>query len=82
MQAQGKDVVFLGIDYQDSSNNSLSFLQLNGITYPTVVDADGLVLTKYGLASLPDTIFINRNGTVVSQSSTHLPRRHYRTIYN
>ncbi len=25
-QAQGKDVVFLGIDYQDSNNNGLSFL--------------------------------------------------------
>src|SRR6266852_1638282 len=25
-KAQGKDVVFLGIDYQDSSNNGVSFL--------------------------------------------------------
>src|SRR5947207_5417523 len=55
MQAQGKDVVFLGIDYQDSNNNTLSFLQSNNITYQTVVDADGSVSTKYGVASLPDT---------------------------
>jgi cytochrome c biogenesis protein CcmG/thiol:disulfide interchange protein DsbE len=66
-QAQGKDVVFLGIDYQDSNNNGISFLQLNGITYPTVVDADGSVAIKYGLTSLPDTIFINRNGMVLSK---------------
>ncbi len=72
MQAQGKDVVFLGIDYQDSSNNSLSFLQLNVITYPTVVDNDGLVATKYGLTSLPETVFINRNGTVMSEVSRQL----------
>ncbi len=72
MQAQGKDVVFLGIDYQDSSNNSLSFLQLNRITYPTVVDADGSVATKYGLTSLPETVFINRNGTVTSKVSRQL----------
>jgi cytochrome c biogenesis protein CcmG/thiol:disulfide interchange protein DsbE len=67
MQEQGKDVVFLGIAYQDSSNNSLSFLQQNKITYPTLVDADGSVSTKYGLTSLPETIFISRNGTVMSK---------------
>ena len=72
MQAQGKDVVFLGIDYQDSHDNSLSFLQSNNITYQTVVDADGSVSTKYGIASLPDTIFINRNGTVMSKVARQL----------
>ena len=72
MQALGKDVVFLGIDYQDSSSNSLSFLQLNRITYPTVVDADGSVATRYGLTSLPETVFINRNGTVTSKVSRQL----------
>jgi cytochrome c biogenesis protein CcmG/thiol:disulfide interchange protein DsbE len=72
MQAQGKDVVFLGIDYQDSNTNGLSFLQSNNITYQTVVDADGSASTKYGLASLPDTIFINRNGTVMSKVALQL----------
>ena len=72
MQAQGKDVVFLGIDDQDSNNNGLSFVQLNRLTYPIVVDADGSVIIKYGLTSLPDTIFINRNGTVLSRESRQL----------
>src|SRR2546430_5570533 len=72
MQAQGKDVVFLGIDYQNTNNNSLSFLQSNNITYQTVVDADGSVSTKYGITSLPDTIFINRNGTVMSKVARQL----------
>jgi cytochrome c biogenesis protein CcmG, thiol:disulfide interchange protein DsbE len=67
MQAQGKDVVFLGIDFQDSSSNGVNFLQLYGITYPSVQDVDGSVAIKYGITSLPDTIFINRNGTVVSR---------------
>ena len=67
VQAQGKDVVVLGIDYQDSNNNGIRFLQLNSITYPTVLDADGSVSIKYGVTSLPQTIFINRNGTVVSK---------------
>ena len=72
VQTPGKDVVFLGIDYQDTNNNSLSFLQSNNITYQTVVDADGSVSTKYGITSLPDTIFINRNGTVMSKVARQL----------
>ena len=67
MQAQEKDVVFLGIDYQESSSAAASFLQQNGVTYPAALDASGSVASKYGIASLPDTFFINHNGTVVSK---------------
>ena len=68
LQAQGKNVVFLGIDFQDPSNAGMSFLQFYSITYPVVTDADGSVaINKYGVASLPQTIFINRNGAVVSR---------------
>ena len=66
-QAQGKDVVFLGIDYQDPNNNGLSFLKLYSITYPTALDANGSAAMKYGVTSLPQTIFIGRNGSVVSR---------------
>ncbi len=72
MRAQGKDVVTLGIDFQDSKNDSLNFLQLYSITYPIVLDADGSVASKYGVTSLPQTIFINRNGTVISKVSREL----------
>lgn len=67
MQAQGKDVIFIGIDYQESNSAAASFLQQNGVTYPAVLDGSGSVASKYGIASLPDTFFINHNGTVVSK---------------
>ncbi|HEY6540046.1 MAG TPA: TlpA family protein disulfide reductase [Ktedonobacteraceae bacterium] len=72
MQAQGKDVIFLGIDYQESNSAAASFLQQNGVTYPAVLDASGSVASKYGITSLPDTFFINRNGTVVSKALREL----------
>lgn len=72
MQAQGKDVSFLGIDYQDTSANSLNFLQQNHITYPIVVDMDGSVSTKYGLTGMPQTFFIDRNGKVVRREAGQL----------
>lgn len=67
VQAQGKDVVILGVDFQDSNNDGMRFLQLYSITYPIVLDADGSVAFKYGITSLPQTIFINRHGTVMSR---------------
>jgi cytochrome c biogenesis protein CcmG/thiol:disulfide interchange protein DsbE len=63
--AQGKDVVFLGIDFQDSNSQATAFLQHYGITYPIVIDA-GSAATAYRITSLPDTFFINRQGIVVS----------------
>ena len=67
MQAQGKDVIFIGINYQEASSTAASFLQQNGVTYPAALDASGSVASTYGITSLPDTFFINRNGTVVSK---------------
>jgi cytochrome c biogenesis protein CcmG/thiol:disulfide interchange protein DsbE len=73
MQAQGKDVVFLGIDYQDPNKEDvISFLRQYSITYPIVQDANGSVASEYGLAALPDTIFINRAGTVMGKVSQQL----------
>lgn len=67
MQAQGKDVVFLGIDFQESSGTAARFLQQNSITYSAVLDVNGSVASKYGITSLPDTFFIDRNGMVKSK---------------
>lgn len=72
MQAQGKNIVFLGIDFQDSNSDASGFLQSYGITYPIVLDADGSVATKYYILSLPDTIFINQYGTVVNKVSQQI----------
>src|SRR5205085_4231283 len=39
MQAQKKDIVFLGIDFQESNSDATSFLQHYGVTYLTALDA-------------------------------------------
>ncbi len=66
-QAQGKNVVFVGIDFQEAKGEALGFLQAYNITYPLVLDTSGAVAGKYYITSLPDTIFINRSGIVVSK---------------
>lgn len=68
LQVTDKDsgVVFLGIDFQDSSKDALTFMRKYGIAYPNVLDASGSVSIDYGVTGVPETIFINSKGTVVS----------------
>ncbi|HEU5370221.1 MAG TPA: TlpA disulfide reductase family protein [Ktedonobacterales bacterium] len=66
-QAQGKDVVFLGLDFQEGSSNAASFVRLYGISYQILLDTDGAATLKYGITGLPQTVFINRQGVVVSK---------------
>lgn len=67
LQAQGKDVVFLGIDFQEASSAASGFMQAYHITYPLVLDTHGVAANKYRIVSLPDTIFINRAGKVIGK---------------
>jgi cytochrome c biogenesis protein CcmG/thiol:disulfide interchange protein DsbE len=67
LQAEGKDVVFLGIDFQESSSDVMLFLLPYGITYPVLLDSNGSAANKYRIVSLPDTFFINRQGKIVSK---------------
>ena len=66
MSAQGKNVVFLGVDFQDSNSDALTFLRKYGIRYPNVLDVSGSVSIDYGVTQVPETIFIDSKGTVVS----------------
>lgn len=72
MQAQGKEVVFVGIDFQETGSAASSFMQQYGITYPAALDTSGAVANRYGITSLPDTIFIDKNGTVISKVSREI----------
>jgi cytochrome c biogenesis protein CcmG, thiol:disulfide interchange protein DsbE len=72
MQAQKKDIVFLGIDFQESSSDATSFLKQYGITYLVGLDANGSIASKYRVTSLPQTIFIDRDGTVTSREPQEL----------
>jgi cytochrome c biogenesis protein CcmG/thiol:disulfide interchange protein DsbE len=75
MQAQGKDVVFLGVDFQESSSDAAGFLQAHQISYQIGLDTDGAVAFKYDITALPQTVFINRQGTVASRIPGELTSR-------
>lgn len=59
------DVVVVGVASNDSPEAAASFLDSLGVTIPAVSDHDGSVTsTVYGFGTLPETVFINSDGTV------------------
>ena len=63
------DVQFLGVVFQDTEEKILGFLQQRGSSYPTVVDDKGKTAIAYGVGGVPETFFIDANGTIVDKFS-------------
>lgn len=66
-RVQSQGIVFLGIDFEDTQSDGLSFLHTYGITYQNVVDTSGSTGIDYGVTGVPETVFINRHGVIVSK---------------
>jgi cytochrome c biogenesis protein CcmG, thiol:disulfide interchange protein DsbE len=71
-KVKSQGVVFIGIDFQDFKSDGLSFLQKYAVTYPNVLDASGSTAISYGVTATPETLFINRQGVVVSRVISEL----------
>ncbi len=61
------NVQFLGVVFQDSEEKILSFLNQRGSAYPTVVDDRGKTAIAYGIGGVPETYFLDANGTIVAK---------------
>lgn len=59
-----QDVVFLGIDIQDTEAPARDFIQEFGITYPNGRDASGKIAIDYGVWGIPETFFIDPTGKI------------------
>ena len=72
-------VVFIGIDFQDVKSDGFSFLKKYGVTYPNVLDASGSTAISYGVTATPETLFINRQGVVVSRVISELTEQTFQS---
>lgn len=63
-----KDVSFIGINIQDAPSDARRFVQQYGVGYPNVADVGGAAAFSYGVAGLPSTYFIDRDGRVGRRS--------------
>ena len=63
----GGAVSFVGINYQDDTEDALALVADTGVTYPSGVDSDGEVGRRYGLYGMPTTVFIATDGRIVGR---------------
>ena len=61
------DVVMVGINYQESRENSLAYARRMGIGWATVADDDGRVALSYGVFGPPETYFIGPDGVIAGR---------------
>ena len=59
-----RDVVFVGVNIQDTEEAAQAFLGEFGITYPNGRDALGKIAIDYGVWGIPETFFIDRHGRI------------------
>jgi cytochrome c biogenesis protein CcmG/thiol:disulfide interchange protein DsbE len=63
----GDRVAFIGVDTKDFSGEARAWQRKHGITYPSVHDGSGQVLTKWGGLPIPKIFFVDRRGKVVGE---------------
>jgi cytochrome c biogenesis protein CcmG, thiol:disulfide interchange protein DsbE len=62
-------VQFLSVVFQDTEDKIQTFLNNRGSSYPTVVDDRGQTAIAYGVGGVPETFFLDANGTIVAKFS-------------
>jgi cytochrome c biogenesis protein CcmG/thiol:disulfide interchange protein DsbE len=63
----GDRIAFLGVDTKDFAPDARAWQRKHGITYPSVHDGDGKVLSRWGGLPIPRIFFIDRSGKVVGE---------------
>ncbi len=65
------DVAFVGIDTRDSDAAATAFLDNIGLTYPNVIDPDGVLLLAFkgdlNPNAIPSTLVLDRQGRVAAR---------------
>lgn len=58
------NVVFVGVQIQDTEENGRAFIKEFNITYPTGLDVTGRIAIDYGVWGIPETFFIDAAGQI------------------
>ena len=62
-QARG-DVLFLGVDYVDTEDEALAYIERFGITYPNGPDLRTDIYRAFRARGVPETFFIDKQGQI------------------
>lgn len=61
------DVTFLGVIYEDTAENARGFLAQRGKAYASYVDEEGKAAIAFGVYGVPETFFVDKNGTIIDK---------------
>ncbi len=62
-----KDTVFIGVNIWDKYENAVSFINKHRPDYSNGFDPDNEIHVNYGIAGVPETYFISKEGIVVNR---------------
>lgn len=62
---RNEDVLFLGVNQQDLTDDGRAFLERHEVTFPSVRDRTDATGRSWGLTGLPETFFLDGRGRVV-----------------
>jgi cytochrome c biogenesis protein CcmG/thiol:disulfide interchange protein DsbE len=66
-RALGAEAQFLGVVYEDEERRIQEFLGRQGSAYPSLLDPDAKTAIAYGVFGVPETFFIDGQGTIVAK---------------
>jgi cytochrome c biogenesis protein CcmG/thiol:disulfide interchange protein DsbE len=58
------DVVLLGVDYVDNTQDALGYINEFGITYPNGPDLGTRISDMYHIQGVPETFVVGKDGTI------------------
>jgi len=61
---RGFTILAINATNQDNLNTAVSFISDNGLTFPVLLDSNGLTTEDYRIRSLPTSFFIDRDGRI------------------
>ena len=67
-------VTFIGINPNDDAPTAAKFLRDTNAAFETFLDPDGQLLTGLGVGTMPTTLFVDANGTIVAMHSGEITR--------
>jgi cytochrome c biogenesis protein CcmG/thiol:disulfide interchange protein DsbE len=70
---------FLGVSWNDTEQDSSSFLRQHGLSYPAIRDITGSYAKAYGVKGMPESFVIDKRGRIVALSRGVMDERFVRS---
>ncbi|WP_166426667.1 TlpA family protein disulfide reductase [Labedella populi] len=57
----------LGINFRDNATTARAFVDSAGLTFPSIVDADGSLSVEWGITGIPQSFVVDADGVIVAR---------------